>query len=116
AGRDVGGHLSIAAHCDTVAGQVDGALDLAVDIERLGPGDFSLDYEAFANGGLFAGGGRLGAWRGSAGGWLVAGRLRSRGAGRFIAGRLGRSSWLVGFPHFGFDSSLLGFARSGGLE
>ena len=52
AGRDIRGHLSIATNRNAVARQVDGTLDLAVDVQRLGTGHFALDYQALANRGL----------------------------------------------------------------
>jgi len=54
-GRDAGGHLAVAAHGDAVAGQIDAALDLAVDKQRFGAGDFPFDKQSFADGGLVAG-------------------------------------------------------------
>ncbi len=57
---DVGGYLAIAADGDAVAGEVDGAFDFTVDVEGLGTGDFALDDEALADGGLFAIGDRTG--------------------------------------------------------
>ena len=54
AGADAGRDLAVLAHGDAVAGQVDAALDLAVDIQRFGAGNLALDEEAFADGGLFA--------------------------------------------------------------
>jgi hypothetical protein len=37
----------------------------------------------------------------------MGGCLRRGGAYGFVAGRLRRVSWLIWFPHFGDDSSLL---------
>jgi len=56
AGGDVGGYLAVAADGDAIAGQVDGALYLTVDVEGLGAGELALDYEAFADGRLVAAG------------------------------------------------------------
>src|SRR5580693_7887242 len=55
AGSDAGRHLAVAPYGNAVSGQVDTAVDLAVDIKGLGPGDFTFDHQALADGGLFAG-------------------------------------------------------------
>jgi hypothetical protein len=68
AGRDIRGHLSIAANRDPVARQVDGTLDLAVDVQRLGTRHFALDYQALANRGLIGSCRRCGRSAGGAGG------------------------------------------------
>src|SRR5581483_861623 len=57
AGGNVGSHLTVTADGETVAGQADGALDFAVDVERLRAADFAFDHQAFADGGLLARGG-----------------------------------------------------------
>jgi hypothetical protein len=71
AGGDIGCDLAIAADGDAVARKVDGAFDLAVDVERLRSRDLALDDEGLADGGLLAG---LGTGQRRASG-------RSRGAG-----------------------------------
>src|SRR5579863_6443978 len=65
AGVDVGGDHAVAANGDAIAGKIDGTFDPAVNIKRLGAGDFTLDDQRLADGGLVGGGGRHGArrWR-----------------------------------------------------
>jgi len=51
-GIDVGGDYAVASDGDAVAGEVDGTLHAAIDVERFGAGDFAFDDERFADGGL----------------------------------------------------------------
>src|SRR5262249_3785709 len=51
-GVDIGLHRSVAADGYPVAGKVDGAFHPAVDVERLRAGDFALDHQRLADGGL----------------------------------------------------------------
>ena len=75
AGRDVRRYLAVTADRDAVAGEIDGTFDLAVDVQRFGAGDFALDDETLADGGLVriggraAGGGSRGASKGRGGRW-----------------------------------------------
>jgi len=92
AGDDVGGDLSVAADGDAVSGQVDGALDLAVNEKGFSAGDFALDDEALADGGLIASGSC------GAGGRLVGGRGLGRPHG-LGGGRRRGVGGLAGFPH-----------------
>src|SRR5436190_18653422 len=43
AGADIGGDDTVAPHGDAVVGKIDGAFDLAIDIECLGSRDLALD-------------------------------------------------------------------------
>ena len=52
--RDAGRHLAVAADGNAVAGKIDAAFDLAVDIQRLCAADFAFDKQALADSGLFA--------------------------------------------------------------
>ena len=84
AGSDVGRDLAIATDGDAIAGQVDAAFDLSIDKQRLRAVNLAFDEQAFADGGLFAGG-RSGLRtarrfkRGRGRRWNGAGRFRSRG-------------------------------------
>ena len=96
ASADVGGHLAVAADGDAVAGKVDGSFDFTVDVERFGTGNLAFNYEAFADGSLFAVGNCTGSCssrarveRGSCG----------RRSGTYGLGSGGRSARLVRFPH-----------------
>jgi len=57
AGGDAGGDLAVSAYGYAVTGQIDAALDLAVDKQRLGAGDLALDDQTLPDGGLIAGAG-----------------------------------------------------------
>ena len=97
-GVDVGGDYAIAADGDAVAGQIDGTFHPTVNVKRLGAGDFALNDERLANGGLVGGGGGdrpggdgLSGHRGSAG---------HRRCGALRHGGLRRSLGLIGrLPH-----------------
>jgi len=92
AGGDVGGYLAVSANRDAVAGEVDGAFNLAVNEEGLGAADLAFDDEALADGGLFSGGGCCSDWRLiGGGGW---------GGSHWLWHRCdGGGAWLAGFPH-----------------
>ena len=49
---NVGRDYAITSDGDAIAGQVDGAFHAAIDVERLGAGDFALDDERLAERGL----------------------------------------------------------------
>ena len=98
AGADVGGYLAVAADGDAVAGEVDGAFDFAVDVERFRTGDLAFNYQALADGGLFA----VGNCTGSGGRCArTEGRCRSRRSRTHWLWSRGRVARLVWFPHRG---------------
>src|SRR5205814_2497273 len=97
---DVRGDLSVAAYGNAIARQLNRAFNLAVDVERLGAGDFALNDQALADRRLFLsiqdgitvcrGRGRFGAgsetrgvhywrWR-----WFALSRVWSRGGVRLV--------------------------------
>ena len=49
AGADIGGYDAIASDGDAVVGKIDGALDLAINVERFRSSDLALDYERTAD-------------------------------------------------------------------
>src|SRR5690242_1278336 len=55
AGVDVRGNLAVAADGHAIARKLDRTFDLAIDVQRLGAGNFALDYEALADRRLFLG-------------------------------------------------------------
>ena len=91
--HDVGGHLAVAANGHAVTGQVDGALDLAVDVKGFGARELSLDDEGLADGGLIAGRsdrGRTGWGNGTGGGCSLE---RGRGWGGRARRLRGSGGW-----------------------
>ena len=50
AGADIRGDDAVASDGDAVVGKIDGALDLAIDVQRFRSGDLALDYQLAADG------------------------------------------------------------------
>src|SRR5712692_1528325 len=55
AGSDVRGDDAVASNGDAVIGKIDGTLNPAIDVERFGAADFTLDYKRAANRSLLHG-------------------------------------------------------------
>src|SRR5579862_9290006 len=92
-GIDVGGDYAVASDGDAIACKVDGALDAAIDVERLGAGDFAFDDQRLADGGLIrSGGGNRPGSSGLSGGHRRAG---GRHSGALRRGRLRRRLRLI---------------------
>jgi hypothetical protein len=94
AGADVGCYLTVAANGDAVAGEVDGTFDFAINVERLGTGDLTLDDKALANGGLLV---RGSSSCGTGGSGESGGGGRRRGTDGL--GSCRRRARLIWFPH-----------------